>query len=80
MYKGIFQDDANCYNNWLYSNTKGQFTLLGINNLYEITKDGELEKLNNIDDEKQVYPVVYLKDSVVITKGSGTKTDPYIVE
>ena len=33
-----------------------------------------------IDDEKQVYPVVYLKDSVVITKGSGTKTDPYIVE
>lgn len=75
-----YKDDANCYNNWLYSNTKGQFTLLGINNLYEITKDGELEKLNNIDDEKQVYPVVYLKDSVVITKGSGTKTDPYIVE
>ena len=40
---------------------------------------GKVMNKANTYDSRNVYPVVYLKENVKITSGSGSYVDPYIL-
>ena len=42
-----------------------------------IQKNGALSYYQTVDLDKEIYPAVYLKASIKITGGDGTKENPY---
>ena len=60
-----YQNNSNCNNNWLY---KAHVNVIG--NFENTTPY----------NPREIYPVVYLKNNIVITDGKGTEDDPYIIE
>ena len=56
---------------WLY-NKKDIYS-------YYIYDDGNVY-YENYCEEKNIYPVIVLKENVIIISGNGTKNNPYIIE
>ena len=82
--------DDDCFNkNWIYERKYGTFTITPIAasdivwkndyNIYMI-QDGRITDVEPAETVLSVFPVFYLKSNVVITSGTGTEQDPYLVQ
>ena len=78
-----YLDDTNyCVNNnWLFKIDLHQWTLVpisdGVASAFFIVSSGSVTSDSTITRDTTVSPVVYLKSSIKITSGMGTKESPY---
>ena len=73
----IDSEDYTSNSSWLI-NTQYTINADGSNNVVIVTSSGLSTSLPNVS--RATYPVVYLKKDVLIVGGSGSSTDPYILE
>ena len=82
--------DEDCFNkNWIYERKYNTFTITPIaasdiswkndHSIYMI-HDGSITDGWTAEEVLSVFPVFYLKSNVVITSGTGTEQDPYLVQ
>ena len=74
------------YNKSYYLYTGQWFSILspiswyGINaSIFSVSYTGDLSH-NNASDSLGVRPVINLKNTTMVASGSGTETDPYVVD
>ena len=75
--------DNSCKNaNWLYTNNN-IFTLTAdsnyANNAFYISSGGGLSNYMITCNSQLIHPTLFLKSSVTISGGNGTKDDPYVI-
>lgn len=84
---GAYSSALNSYacrvNDWLY-NEKGQYVITPYVTynyiVWRVTHTGYLGGGNGAYDADTVQPVFYLKSNVIFKSGSGTETDPYLIQ
>ena len=83
------KDSSNNYicknNNWMHDTGKGSFTWylspkVGSNAVWQIYGDGFTNVNSLAYMNRLFFPAIYLKSNVLIERGNGTSSDPYILK
>ena len=77
------QDSPKCNNeNWLAQTLKNAHTLTttNFNNIYPIKTTSSYLSRQNAYNNCDVYPSLYLKSDTKIASGTGTESDPFVIE
>ena len=84
LYNWDSSSHSDCKNNdYLYNSSSHQWTITpysgDANSVFYVSTSGSVYRYDANDTGNSVSPVLYLKSDVIITGGTGTSTDPYIL-